>query len=471
MKQANRHYKIATLFSGAGGLDTGFTKTGVFENQIANDILKAPAETYTNYRKAEIRNIIIQTVKEFNENPKLPCYIVGDVSKVDFRPLKEIDCIIGGPPCQDFSITRGSRTELGINMTRGKLYSHFIRALTRAEPKIFVFENVPGLRSSNGGAAYKTIVDDFENLNIRWTEIKNKIKKGPSSAKNYFLIFNDFVNSSDIGVPQKRKRLIIVGVRKDLSKWPDESNFMEKAEEVLKGKKSLLSKYPITAMEVFEGKTVPELADKYAKVMEEYRGIENEVGTEEAYRWKSKTWNRLTMDAVDDYIFSNAIKPKDDEERDAAFEEHKKVLKEMGYYGKPLSGKNFKDGTNEVPKESDSVKGRMEHTPPDMNYLFVNGTKWKVKGTMSNIYRRTHPLKPAYTVMAYGGGGTWSYHYEKGRGMLTNRERARLQTFPDDYMFVGNRSQVRAQIGEAVPVRLGMKLAEVVQFVLEKIEK
>jgi len=94
-----------------------------------------------------------------------------------------------------------------------------------------------------------------------------------------------------------------------------------------------------------------------------------------------------------------------------------------------------------------------------------------VKGTMSNIYRRTHPLKPAYTVMAYGGGGTWSYHYEKGRGMLTNRERARLQTFPDDYMFVGNRSQVRAQIGEAVPVRLGMKLAEVVQFVLEKIEK
>ena len=73
--------------------------------------------------------------------------------------------------------------------------------------------------------------------------------------------------------------------------------------------------------------------------------------------------------------------------------------------------------------------------------------------------------------MAYGGGGTCSYHYERRRSMLTNRERARLQTFPDDYLFEGNRSQVRAQIGEAVPVRLGTKLAEVVQFVLEKIDK
>ena len=114
MKQSNRHYKIATLFSGAGGLDTGFTKTGVFENQIANDILEAPAETYTNYRKDEIRNIIIQTVKEFNENPKTPCYIVGDVTEVDFRPLKEIDCIIGGPPCQDKRTHLASDSALNI---------------------------------------------------------------------------------------------------------------------------------------------------------------------------------------------------------------------------------------------------------------------------------------------------------------------------------------------------------------------
>jgi DNA (cytosine-5)-methyltransferase 1 len=446
-------------------LDSGFAQTGKFENQLANDILVAPSETY-----AKNHNATVQTVKEFNSNPKIPCYVVGDVTDVDFTPLNNIDCVIGGPPCQDFSQVRGSREDLGLKMTRGNLYSHFIRALTRAEPKVFVFENVPGLVSSNGGAAYKTIIEDFENLNVKWTEIKNKIKKGPDSAKNYFLIFNGIVNSSDIGVPQKRKRLIIVGVRKDLIKSISESDFLKKSQEILKGEKSLLSKYPISAMEAFEGKTIPELQEKYSKLMEEYRGVETEVGTDEAFKWKAKTWDKLTFDVIQDYLISNEIEPKNDAEIEDAFEEHKKVLEELGYYGKPLDGAVFDDNSNEIPNESDAVKSRMAHIPPNMNYLFVDGTDWKVKGTMSNIYRRSHPLRPGYTVMAYGGGGTWSYHYEKSRGMLTNRERARLQTFPDDYMFEGKRSQVRTQIGEAVPVRLGTKLAEIAISVLESVK-
>ncbi len=465
MINTKHSYKTATLFSGAGGLDSGFAQTGKFENQLANDILVAPSETY-----AKNHNATVQTVEEFNDNPKMPCYVVGDVTDVDFTPLSNIDCVIGGPPCQDFSQVRGSREKLGLKMTRGNLYSHFIRALTRAEPKVFVFENVPGLVSSNGGAAYKTIIEDFENLNVKWAEIKNKIKKGPDSAKNYFLIFNGIVNSSDIGVPQKRKRLIIVGVRKDLITSIGESDFSKKSQEILKGEKSLLSKYPISTMEAFEGKTIPELQEKYSKLMEEYRGVETKVGTDEAFKWKEKTWDKLTFDVAQDYLISNNIKPKSDAEIEDAFEEHKKVLEDLGYYGKPLDGAVFDDNSNEIPNESVSVKSRMAHIPPNMNYLFVDGTEWKVKGTMSNIYRRSHPLKPGYTVMAYGGGGTWSYHYEKGRGMLTNRERARLQTFPDDYMFEGKRSQVRTQIGEAVPVRLGTKLAEITISVLENVK-
>ena len=192
MENPKQPYKIATLFSGAGGLDTGFTKTEKFENQIANDKLDAPSLTYQKNHST----MRIQTVANFNEDPKLPCYIVGDVTDVNFEPLNNIDCVIGGPPCQDFSQVRGSRDDLGITKVRGKLYSHFIRALTKAAPKIFVFENVPGLVSSNGGLAYTTIVNDFENLNEKWTEIKNELKKGPDSANNYSLIFNGIVNSS-----------------------------------------------------------------------------------------------------------------------------------------------------------------------------------------------------------------------------------------------------------------------------------
>ena len=461
----NSTYKIATLFSGAGGLDSGFTKTGKFENQIANDILPTPAKTYFKNHNAEIK-----TVEEFNKDPKFPCYVVGDVADVDFKPLKEIDCVIGGPPCQDFSITRGSRKELGINMTRGKLYSHFIRALTRTNPPMFVFENVPGLRSSNGGAAYKTITEDFENLNVRWSEIKHDINNGPNSAESYFLIFNNIVNPADVGVPQKRRRLIIIGVRKNLISKHDEKVFSEKAEAILKGKESLLSKYPLTAMEVFEGKAIPDLDKKYRDLMKEYEGVEKETETPESEKWKKNVWDKLEHEIEPDYLFSNGIKPKDEKEVSEAFEEHKRVLEDLGYYGNPIKDAHFEDNSNEIPKESSSVTERMKRIPTDMNHLIVSGTEWTVKGTMSNIYRRTHPLKPAYTVMAYGGGGTWSYHYERGRSMLTNRERARLQTFPDDYLFEGNRSQVRAQIGEAVPARLGMKIAEVVQFVLETIK-
>ena len=320
MKKSDHTYKIATLFSGAGGLDSGFTKTGKFENQIANDILPTPAETYFKNHNAEIK-----TVEEFNRDPKFPCYVVGDVADVDFKPLKEIDCVIGGPPCQDFSITRGSRKELGINMTRGKLYSHFIRALTRTNPPMFVFENVPGLRSSNGGAAYKTITKDFENLNVRWSEIKHDINKGPNSAESYFLIFNSIVDSANIGVPQKRRRLIIIGVRKDLISKDDEKVFAEKAEEVLKGKKSLLSKYPLTAMEVFEGKAIPDLDKKYRDLMKEYEGVAKETETPESKKWKKNMWDKLTLKIEEDYMLANGIKPKDEMEVRNAFAEHRIV--------------------------------------------------------------------------------------------------------------------------------------------------
>ena len=77
----------------------------------------------------------------------------------------------------------------------------------------------------------------------------------------------------------------------------------------------------------------------------------------------------------------------------------------------------------------------------------------KVKGAkISQIYKRLNPTKPAYTVTGSGGGGTHIYHYDEPRA-LTNRERARLQTFPDDYVFEGSKESVRKQIGMAVPVK------------------
>ena len=109
---------------------------------------------------------------------------------------------------------------------------------------------------------------------------------------------------------------------------------------------------------------------------------------------------------------------------------------------------------NEETKQSAVVVERLKHIKPGQNAFTANlpeELQLNVKGAkISQIYKRLDPAKPAYTVTGSGGGGTHIYHYEEPRA-LTNRERARLQTFPDDYVFEGSKESVRKQIGMAVP--------------------
>lgn len=111
---------------------------------------------------------------------------------------------------------------------------------------------------------------------------------------------------------------------------------------------------------------------------------------------------------------------------------------------------------NELTRQSATVIERLKHIKegenawtadlPEELKLKVNGAK------LSQIYKRLDSTKPAYTVTGSGGGGTHIYHYSEPRA-LTNRERARLQTFPDDYVFEGSKESVRKQIGMAVPAK------------------
>ena len=109
---------------------------------------------------------------------------------------------------------------------------------------------------------------------------------------------------------------------------------------------------------------------------------------------------------------------------------------------------------NEATKQSAVVIERLKHIKPGQNAFTANlpeELQLNVRGAkISQIYKRLDPTKPAYTVTGSGGGGTHIYHYEEPRA-LTNRERARLQTFPDDYVFEGSKESVRRQIGMAVP--------------------
>ena len=111
---------------------------------------------------------------------------------------------------------------------------------------------------------------------------------------------------------------------------------------------------------------------------------------------------------------------------------------------------------NELTKQSKIVVERLSYIKPGENAFTANlpdELKLNIKGAkISQIYKRLDPTKPAYTVTGSGGGGTHIYHYAEPRA-LTNRERARLQTFPDNYVFQGNKESVRKQIGMAVPCK------------------
>jgi len=110
---------------------------------------------------------------------------------------------------------------------------------------------------------------------------------------------------------------------------------------------------------------------------------------------------------------------------------------------------------NERTKQSKSVVERLKYIKPGENVFTANipeEHQLKISGVkISQIYRRLDPNKPAYTITGSGGGGTHVYHWQEDRA-LTNRERARLQTFPDDFIFCGSKESVRKQIGMAVPV-------------------
>ncbi len=120
------------------------------------------------------------------------------------------------------------------------------------------------------------------------------------------------------------------------------------------------------------------------------------------------------------------------------------------------AGEALKD-VEQVPYNNEHMKIQprtveiLKRIKPGGNFTDIpKDSPYYVKGMISHVYRRIDPNKPSATIIAAGGGGTWGYHYPEPRP-LTNRERARLQTFPDDFVFEGSITEVRRQIGNAVP--------------------
>ena len=323
------------MFSGCGGMDLGAEATGRVRVLWANDVDAAACSTYRQNFGDRIEDGDIRNV----EPPALPC-----------------DLLIAGPPCQDFSVLwlhEGART------SRGNLYFEVLRFLATLQPAAFVLENVKGLLSANAGEA--------------WTMVRAGLKApgrvlqlGPHSQPRYDLSVS-VVNFADLGVPQIRERLIVIGTRRDLGIGAVDIP------------RPCFGRH-VTVREALESKPLPPLGE----------------------------------------------------------------------------------ANHDLHDDAPDVTARLNLIPPGKNYTAVpQGHPLAVKGLISHVYRRLHPDRPAYTIVAGGGGGSMGYHHVEPRS-ITNRERARLQSFPDGFVFAGSIREVRSQVGNAVPPLAGQIIVDAV---------
>lgn len=167
-----REFTAISLFCGAGGLDIGFERAG-FKTIWANDFEPDACKTHENWSDAKV--------------------VCGDIAKVDINTIPDADIILGGFPCQWFSLS-GPRK---IDDSRNVLYKHYVKIVKKKKPLMFVGENVKGILTMGGGQVIEAIIEEFSECG--------------------YDVYCKLLNARDFEVPQDRERVIICGFRKDLN--------------------------------------------------------------------------------------------------------------------------------------------------------------------------------------------------------------------------------------------------------------
>ncbi len=398
------------LFAGAGGLSEGFTREGfnpvahvemnpdackTIETRISYQYLKANGEEdkYYDYLKGKISreeflSYVPSDIKDSVINSEISSKsIKGIFSKIDSLIDGEpVDLIIGGPPCQAYSVIGRARDpKKMVEDPRNFLYLEYVKFLKKYKPKMFVFENVPGIFSAGNG-------EHFE-----------KITKAIRSAGYNF--DHKILNSKDFGVLQDRKRVILIGWRKDLPlNYPD----FPVIEHSFTVSKDLFSDLP---------------------------ALQNGSGTLGVSKYKKEPTDYLKITQIRngiDFTTQHISRPNNENDLEIY-----RIAAELMKQGKRLQ-------YNELPERLITHKNRN---------VFTNRFQ-VVKGDGIS-----------HTVVAHiAMDGHYYIHPDiKQNRSITVREAARIQSFPDDYFFEGSRTAAFKQIGNAVPPLMAAKIAEVIK--------
>ncbi len=410
------------LFAGAGGLSEGFTRMGftpiahVEMNKDACDTLRTRAvfhwlrengkeNIYYNYLKSENRdkdffwkeNGVPQHVVDSVINKEISKETLSEIFELIDSILgdKNVDVVIGGPPCQAYSVAGRARKNMDGD-PRNFLYQYYIKFLKKYRPKMFVFENVPGILSAKNGEYLDKIFEAVRNAGYELSLPTNSQK---------------FLNSKNFGVLQDRKRVIIVGWRKELAlSYPD--------------------------FEITEPK-FKILKDLFADLPE----LKNGEGTMNAVKYKKPTTEYLKQSKIRgeiDFVTQHIARPNNEND----LEIYRMAVEEMNQ-GKRL------------------------------NYAKLPERLIRHKNTSSftNRFQVVNGDGISHTVVAHiAMDGHYYIHPDiKQNRSITIREAARIQSFPDDYFFEGSRTAVFKQIGNAVPPLMAEKIARKIKEILKNI--
>ncbi len=333
---------VLDLFSGCGGLSYGFEMAG-FKVLAGVDNWDDALKTFKyNHKNSRIHNLDLFNfnLEEFEDTANYK---------------GKVDVIVGGPPCQGFSIA-GHRLK---DDPRNSLYKAFVDFVEFYKPKVFLLENVPNILAMDGGSIRDGIIKDFE-------------------ALGYMITYKKLL-ASDYGVPQSRRRAVFVGSKKGTFEFP-EASFSRPVTS-----KEAISDLPENTLQDGAAYVSEPLSD-YQRIMREASsGIYNHVATVHTYTTQS------IISLVPD-------------------------------------GKNFKS----LPRELQNTR------------------------KVNIAWTRINSQKPSMTIDT---GHNHHFHYQFNR-VPTARESARLQSFPDNFIFLGGKTSQLKQIGNAVPPLMAKVLAK-----------
>lgn len=544
---ASPKIQVIDLFAGPGGLGEGFSsvienaersfdiKLSIEMNPDAHNTLElrsfyrqfkpnnAPKKYYEVLKESNLVKREEKKRKLYKAYPKQ--YVVAKEEAwlaelgSENLPAKEVDdkienlldkrknwVLIGGPPCQAFSLVGRSRVG-GIDKDdhRVYLYKEYLRIIAVHKPAVFVMENVKGLLSAkvkdekvfdlmlgdlqNPSQLYEEGSGDHYNIYSLSTHVSHKDENNivhNKDGKSYL------IKSENYGIPQKRHRVILLGVRKDIKVQPgilkEKDSYINLIDVIddLPKLRSGLNRTFIGYDETYQGnaesKSEPEKETKKKRLYrKEFDSDENWLNTISKFRNEILSGSELNLkDSIQknenfEYgVGSEFIKCRGLSKENPLYDWY--VDEKIGGVTNHISRSHltqdlkrylyssiYSKKHKRFPRLKDFNESNLDLLPDHENVT---------SGKFTDRFRVQLPHQPATTVTSHiSKDGHYFIHYDPDQcRSLTVREAARIQTFPDNYLFCGSRTAQYHQVGNAVPPYLAKQIAEIVKDVLKKID-